>query len=82
MNMYRAKVLVAVQDKDFIQWPKPIKAEANKKDSDKYCQYHQNHDHDTNHCYQLMNKIERPPPEFHEKARGLETIIEHSWKKA
>ncbi|XP_021631866.1 uncharacterized protein LOC110629263 [Manihot esculenta] len=27
LNVSRAKVLVAVQDKDFMQWPKPIKAE-------------------------------------------------------
>ncbi|XP_021597788.1 uncharacterized protein LOC110604045 [Manihot esculenta] len=59
LNVSRAEVLVAVQDKDFIQWPKPMKAEANRRDLDKYCQYLRTHGHDINDCYQLINKIER-----------------------
>ncbi|KAG8639631.1 hypothetical protein MANES_14G158232v8 [Manihot esculenta] len=59
LNMSRAEVLMAVQDKDFIQRPKPMKVEANRRDLDKYCQYHRTHGHDTNDCYQLINEIER-----------------------
>ncbi|XP_043811536.1 uncharacterized protein LOC122723457 [Manihot esculenta] len=50
---------MAVQDKEFLQWPRPMRAEANQRDPDKYCQYHQTHGHDTNNCYQLISEIER-----------------------
>lgn len=52
-------MLIANLDKDFVQWPKPMRADANKRDPEKYCQYHRMHGHDTNDCYQLINKIER-----------------------
>lgn len=52
-------MLVAVQDKDFVQWPKPMRAKASKRDPNKYCQYHKTYNHYTNDCYQLINKIER-----------------------
>ncbi|XP_021629561.1 uncharacterized protein LOC110627519 [Manihot esculenta] len=59
LNTSRTEVLVAVQDKEFLQWPKPMKVEANRRNPDKYCQYHRTHGHDTNDCYQLINEIER-----------------------
>ncbi|XP_021602366.1 uncharacterized protein LOC110607545 [Manihot esculenta] len=34
-------------------------AKASRRDSDKYCQYHRTHGHDTNDCYQRINEIER-----------------------
>ncbi|XP_021598919.1 uncharacterized protein LOC110604945 [Manihot esculenta] len=55
----RVEVLVAVQDKDFVQWPKPMKAKASRRDPNKYCQYHKAHDYGTNDCCQLINEIER-----------------------
>ncbi|XP_043815317.1 uncharacterized protein LOC110607481 [Manihot esculenta] len=59
LNATRAKVHIAVQNKEFLQWPKPMKAEASQRDLDKYCQYHRTHGHDTNNCYQLISEIER-----------------------
>ncbi|XP_021612896.1 uncharacterized protein LOC110615362 [Manihot esculenta] len=59
LNVSRDKVLITVQDKDFVQWPKPMRAEASKRDPDKYCQYHRTHDHEMNDYYQLINEIER-----------------------
>ncbi|XP_021602047.1 uncharacterized protein LOC110607270 [Manihot esculenta] len=59
LNAFRAEVLIAVQDKEFLQWPKPMKAEANWRDPHKYCQYHRTHGHDTNDCYQMISEIER-----------------------
>ncbi|XP_021602330.1 uncharacterized protein LOC110607513 [Manihot esculenta] len=50
---------MAVQDKDFLQWPKPMKADVSRRDPDKYCQYHCTYDHNTNSCYQLISEIER-----------------------
>ncbi|XP_021627563.1 uncharacterized protein LOC110626117 [Manihot esculenta] len=51
LNASRAKVLMVVQDKKFLQWPKPMKADASSRDPDKYCQYHRTHGHDTNNYY-------------------------------
>ncbi|XP_043808339.1 uncharacterized protein LOC110605473 [Manihot esculenta] len=59
LNASRAEVLMAVQDKEFLQWPRPMRAEADQRNPDKYCQYHRIHDHDTNNCYQLISEIER-----------------------
>ncbi|XP_043807307.1 uncharacterized protein LOC122721954 [Manihot esculenta] len=59
LNASRAEVLMTVQDKEFLQWPRPMRAEANQRDPDKYCQYHCTHGHDTNNCYQLISEIER-----------------------
>ncbi|XP_021609068.1 uncharacterized protein LOC110612597 [Manihot esculenta] len=59
LNASRAEVLMVVQDKDFVQWPKPMKADASRRDPNKYCQYHRTHGHDTNSCYQLISEIER-----------------------
>ncbi|XP_021617921.1 uncharacterized protein LOC110618965 [Manihot esculenta] len=50
---------MAVQDKYFVQWPKPMRAEASRREPNKYYQYHRTHGHDTNSCYQLINEIER-----------------------
>uniref|UniRef100_A0A2C9W5N9 Retrotransposon gag domain-containing protein n=1 Tax=Manihot esculenta TaxID=3983 RepID=A0A2C9W5N9_MANES len=59
LNASRAEVLVAVQDKEFLQWPKPLKSEADQRNPDKYCQFHRTHGHDTNNCFQLIAEIER-----------------------
>ncbi|XP_021600670.2 uncharacterized protein LOC110606223 [Manihot esculenta] len=59
LNASRAEVLMAVQNKEFLQWPKPMRAEASQRDPNKYCQYHRTHGHDTNNCYQLISEIKR-----------------------
>ncbi|XP_043812711.1 uncharacterized protein LOC122723679 [Manihot esculenta] len=51
LNASRAEVLMAVQDKEFLQWPKPMRTEADQRNPDKYCQYHRTHGHDTNNCF-------------------------------
>ncbi|XP_021623896.1 uncharacterized protein LOC110623286 [Manihot esculenta] len=43
LNASRAVVFMAVQDKEFLQWPKPLRAEASQRDPDKYCQFHRTH---------------------------------------
>lgn len=50
---------MVVQDKDYVEWPKPLKTDANRRHPNKYCQYHRMHSHETNDCYQLINEIER-----------------------
>ncbi|XP_043811009.1 uncharacterized protein LOC122723290 [Manihot esculenta] len=50
---------MAIQNKEFLQWPRPMKTEASQRDPDKYCQYHRTHGHDTDNCFQLITEIER-----------------------
>lgn len=59
INVSMAKVLVAIQDKNLLKWPHPLKSGLKLYDLDKYFQFHQNHGHDTNNCFNLMNEIER-----------------------
>ncbi|GAV76945.1 LOW QUALITY PROTEIN: hypothetical protein CFOL_v3_20418, partial [Cephalotus follicularis] len=41
-----------------IQWPTPLRSPTEKRDSNKYCQYHRDHGHDTEECRHLKNQIE------------------------
>ncbi|GAV60499.1 hypothetical protein CFOL_v3_04029, partial [Cephalotus follicularis] len=41
-----------------IQWPVLLRSEPKKRDSDKYFQYHRDHEHDTEECRHLKNHIE------------------------
>ncbi|XP_021598897.1 uncharacterized protein LOC110604919 [Manihot esculenta] len=36
-----------------------MRAEVDRRNPDKYCQYHRTHGHDTNNCYQLISEIKR-----------------------
>ncbi|XP_021629676.1 uncharacterized protein LOC110627639 [Manihot esculenta] len=40
LNASRAEVLLAVQDKEFVEWPRPLRTEADQRNPDKYCQFH------------------------------------------
>ncbi|XP_043817795.1 uncharacterized protein LOC122725129 [Manihot esculenta] len=50
---------MVVQDKESLQWPRPMRAEPNQRDPDKYYQFHRTHGHDTNNCFQLITEIKR-----------------------
>ncbi|GAV79587.1 hypothetical protein CFOL_v3_23052, partial [Cephalotus follicularis] len=41
-----------------IQWPVPMRSSPEKKDTEKYFQYHRDHVHDTEECRHLKNQIE------------------------
>lgn len=55
LNVSIAKVLVAIQDKNLLQWPQPLLT--NPKTRNQYCQFHCTYGHDTNKYYQLRNEI-------------------------
>ncbi|GAV60161.1 hypothetical protein CFOL_v3_03692, partial [Cephalotus follicularis] len=40
-----------------IQWPAPLRSPVEKRDIEKYFQYHRDHGHDTEECRQLKNQI-------------------------
>ncbi|GAV65270.1 hypothetical protein CFOL_v3_08785, partial [Cephalotus follicularis] len=41
-----------------IQWPEKLRSPAERRDIEKYCQYHRDHGYDTEECRQLKNQIE------------------------
>ena len=47
------QVLMQIKDDTTLTWPGKLKGEPNKRPRDKYCRFHQDHDHDTSKCYDL-----------------------------
>ncbi|GAV81390.1 hypothetical protein CFOL_v3_24845 [Cephalotus follicularis] len=43
----RTRILAVEQDKVPIQWPEKMRSPAEKRDTEKYCQFHRDHCHDT-----------------------------------
>lgn len=54
-----AEILVALQDKNLIQWPQPLRFNPMTRDSDQYYQFHRTNDYDISNYYQMRNKIEK-----------------------
>ena len=45
------------EDQGYLRRPNPMKARSTKRDKKKYYRYHKDHDHDTEECWQLKDKI-------------------------
>ena len=54
----RAQILIEIKDQGYLHQPNPMKASLMKRDKRKYCHYQRDHDHDTEECWQLKDKIE------------------------
>ncbi|XP_052199590.1 uncharacterized protein LOC127806384 [Diospyros lotus] len=57
LNASRAEILLALEDKNYLQRPPPLKSPPNTRDKKKYCYFHRNHDHETEDCIQLKEEI-------------------------
>ncbi|GAV82012.1 hypothetical protein CFOL_v3_25465 [Cephalotus follicularis] len=53
----RTKILAVEKDKVPIQWPGKMRSPIEKRDIEKYCRYHCDHEHDIEECRQLKNQI-------------------------
>ncbi|GAA0146470.1 hypothetical protein LIER_36324 [Lithospermum erythrorhizon] len=53
------RVYAQVEDKRIFSRPQRIKVPPNRRDQNKYCEYHKDHGHDTNECRTLKAEIER-----------------------
>ncbi|GAV69145.1 hypothetical protein CFOL_v3_12646, partial [Cephalotus follicularis] len=46
----RIRILAVEKDKVLIQWSEKMRSPAEKRDIEKYCRYHRDHEHDTEGC--------------------------------
>ena len=59
LNTTLIEVLVAIQGKEFVCYPSPIKSHPNTGTSKKYCLFHKDRGHDTEDSYVQTKEIER-----------------------
>ncbi|XP_010266763.1 PREDICTED: uncharacterized protein LOC104604198 [Nelumbo nucifera] len=58
LNMPRSEVLMQIRDRNYIRWPEKMKTQSNKRNREKYCEFHRDHGHDTKNCFDLRKHIE------------------------
>ncbi|XP_052180473.1 uncharacterized protein LOC127793785 [Diospyros lotus] len=58
LNASRAEILLALEDKNCLRRPPPLKSPPNTRSKKKYCRFHRDHDHETENCIQLKEKIQ------------------------
>ena len=52
------KILTQIKDKHYLKWPRPLHSSPNIRDKNKYCQFHKDHGHYTEECWNLKEQIE------------------------
>ncbi|GFS38916.1 hypothetical protein Acr_00g0060170 [Actinidia rufa] len=84
LNAPVAQVLSEIKHEEFVKWPGKIKADPQKRNRTKYCEFHRDHRHNTEDCFQLKEQIadlikrgylkkyvtDRPPPNSPERRYG------------
>ncbi|GFY89103.1 hypothetical protein Acr_06g0010430 [Actinidia rufa] len=84
LNTPVAQVLSEIKHEEFIKWPGKIKTDPQKRNRNKYCEFHRDHGHNTEDCFQLREQIadlikrgylrkyitDRPPPSSPERKYG------------
>ncbi|GFS36147.1 hypothetical protein Acr_00g0044360 [Actinidia rufa] len=84
LNAPIAQVLSDIKHEEFVKWPRKIKTDPQRRNRNKYCEFHRDHGHNTENCFQLKEQIAdlikrgylrkyvatRPPPHSPEKRYG------------
>ncbi|GFZ13233.1 hypothetical protein Acr_23g0016180 [Actinidia rufa] len=53
LNAPVAQVLSEIKHEEFVKWPGKIKTDPQKRNRNKYCEFHRDHGHNTEDCFQL-----------------------------
>src|SRR5262249_42832855 len=56
LNLTPSHVLMEIRGKEYLRWHRPLHSDPRSRDRNKYCQFHWDHDHDTNDCRELKNE--------------------------
>ncbi|XP_057505527.1 uncharacterized protein LOC130788840 [Actinidia eriantha] len=57
LNAPIAQVLTEIKHEEFIKWPEKIKTNPTKRNRNKYCEFHWDHGHNMEDCFQLKEQI-------------------------
>ncbi|GFZ04978.1 hypothetical protein Acr_17g0005500 [Actinidia rufa] len=57
LNTPIAQVLTEIKHEEFIKWPWKIKIDPHKRNKNKYCEFHQDHERNTEDYFQLKEQI-------------------------
>ncbi|GFZ14317.1 hypothetical protein Acr_24g0005070 [Actinidia rufa] len=57
LNAPVAQVLSEIKHEEFVKWPGKIKTDPQKRNQNKYCEFHRDHGHNTKDCFQLKEQI-------------------------
>ncbi|MEZ0180429.1 hypothetical protein, partial ['Camptotheca acuminata' phytoplasma] len=47
-----------IQSKEYLKWLRKFRADPEMRDKSKYCVFHKDHDHTTDNCWTLKQKLE------------------------
>ena len=47
-----------IKDDPSLKWPEKVKGDPNKRNRNKYCRFHRDHEYDTDECFDLKQQIE------------------------
>ena len=57
LNTLIAQVLMEIKNEEYIKWPTKIKTNPLRRNKNKYCEFHRDHGHNTEDCFQLKEQI-------------------------
>ena len=59
LNIAYDRLLPLIRDLPEFKWPSPMRAAPNQRNRSLRCEYHRDHDHETNHCQSLKFLVEK-----------------------